>query len=95
MPNAKVPKGYRDPHLYCRTFGHVWHLGAGEVDGASYYRCILACESCGTRRIDLLNRRTGYLVSRRYEYPENYQSERGEGLARHTYRIEFVRRAIR
>lgn len=95
MPNAKVPKGYRDPFLYCRTFGHVWHLGAGEVESASYYRCILACESCGTRRIDLLNRRTGGLASRRYEYPESYQSELGEGLPRTSYRIEFVRRAIK
>jgi len=93
MPRPKVPKEYQNPYLHCRTFGHTWRLGPGEAQGSLFYQFILVCAECGTRRIDVINRRTGSLGGyRRYEYPEGYQSARGEGLARTTYRIEFIRR---
>jgi len=88
----KVPEEYQDPFLHCRTFGHTWRLGPGEDQG-HFYQFILVCEECHTRRIDVINRRTGALGGyRRYEYPEGYQATRGEGLARTSYRIEFIRR---
>lgn len=91
-----MPQGYGQPFLHCRTFGHTWRLGPAENAGASFYRFILHCEECGTRRIDTVNSRTGALGgSRRYEYPDGYQSQRGEGLARTVYRIEFIRRLDR
>jgi hypothetical protein len=93
VARAKVPKEYQDPFLYCRTFGHTWQLGPGQDEGGHFYSFILVCTECGTRRIDVINRRTEALGGyRRYEYPEGYQSSRGEGLARTTYRIEFIRR---
>jgi hypothetical protein len=95
MARPKVPKSYGDPHLHCRTFGHTWHVGEGFSEGASYWRFVLLCQVCKTRRLDLLNRRTGGLVNRRYEYQPGYQSEPHEGLARTTYRIEFIRRLDR
>jgi len=96
MGRAKVPEEYQNPFLHCRTFGHTWRLGPGEAQGGTFYQFILVCEECKTRRIDVINRRTGSLAGyRRYEYPEGYQSQRGEGLARTTYRIEFIRRIVR
>ena len=96
MARAKVPSEYQDPFLHCRTFGHTWRLGPGEEQGKAFYQFILVCEECSTRRLDVINRRTGSLAGyRRYEYPEGYQSPRGEGLARTTYRIEFIRRIIK
>lgn len=95
MAQAKVPKEYQDPFLHCRTFGHTWSLGPGEDQGR-FYQFILVCSECRTRRIDVINRRTGALGGyRRYEYPEGYQSPRGEALQRTSYRIEFIRRITR
>ena len=95
-PRAKVPRGYGDEFLHCRTFGHTWRIGGTVPDGASYYQFILLCEICHTRRIDVIGVRTGALVApRRYEYPEGYPSGKGEGLARTTYRREFIRRLKR
>lgn len=96
MPKPKVPNDYQNPYLHCRTFGHTWKVGPGDAEGLTFYRFILICSECGTRRIDVINRRTGGLAGyRRYEYPEGYQATRGEGLARTSYRIEFIRRITR
>lgn len=96
LPKAKVPKEYQDPFLHCRTFGHTWIVGGTVPDGMSYYQFVLVCDVCHCRRIDVINVRTGALATaRRYEYPEGYQSARGEGLARTTYRREFIRRLKR
>jgi hypothetical protein len=96
MATKRVPREYQDPFLHCRTFGHTWRLGPGEEQGVHFYQFILVCEECHTRRIDVINRRTGALGGhRRYEYPEGYQATRGEGLARTSYRIEFIRRIQR
>jgi hypothetical protein len=93
MPRPKVPKEYRDPFLHCRTFGHTWRLGPSEAQSNLFHQFILNCQECGTRRIDVINRRTGALGGhRRYEYPEGYQSKRGEAVARTVYRIEFIKR---
>jgi hypothetical protein len=92
---AKVPGSYKDPHLHCRTFGHTWHIGESEPDGPVYYRFVLLCEVCYARRIDTLNRRTGAVISRRYEYQPGYQAEPLEGLQRVVYRIEFIKRIQR
>lgn len=89
---ARVPKDYSQEHLHCRTFGHTWKVGTGHSEGLSYWAFVLICGVCKTRRLDTVNRRTGAMVSRRYEYQPGYQAERHEGLARTTYRIEFIRR---
>lgn len=88
----KVPKDYNRTYLHCRTFGHSWHVGEGQSEGTAFYRFVLICETCKTRRLDAINRRTGSMAGRRYEYPEGYQADRNEGLARTIYRIEFIRR---
>ena len=95
MAKQKVPDEYQDPFLRCRTFGHTWHIGDSEQESRSFYRFVLICDVCKTRRIDAINSRTGGVASRRYEYQEGYQAARAEGLARTTYRIEFIRRIRR
>ena len=92
---AKVPTDYQDPFLHCRTFGHTWTIGESEPDGPVYYRFSLLCQVCHARRIDTLNRRTGGVASRRYEYQPGYQAEPMEGLQRVVYRIEFIKRINR
>jgi hypothetical protein len=94
MAKPKVPKDYEQRHLHCRTFGHTWHLGEGAPDGYGFYRFVLLCEVCQARRIDTVNKRTGYVVpgSRRYEYQPGYQATKGEALRRTVYRVEFIRR---
>jgi hypothetical protein len=64
----KVPKGYNPDYLHCRTFGHSWHVGNGESEGTAFYRFVLICDTCKTRRLEVVNRRTGSKASRRYEY---------------------------
>jgi len=55
----KVPKGYNPDYLHCRTFGHSWHVGNGESEGTAFYRFVLICNTCKTRRLEVVNRRTG------------------------------------
>lgn len=94
MAKPKVPKGYDQRYLHCRTFGHTWHVGEASPDGYGFYRFVLVCDMCKARRIDMINRRTGAVVagSRRYEYQPGYQAAKGEALRRTVYRIDFIRR---
>jgi hypothetical protein len=94
MAKPKVPKDYVQAFLYCRTFGHSWHVGEAAPDGNGFYRFVLVCEACRARRIDTVNRRTGFVVpgSRRYEYQPGYQVKGEEVVRRTVYRIEFIRR---
>jgi hypothetical protein len=89
---AKVPGDYQDPFIHCRTFGHTWHVATPEREGLVYYRFILLCSVCKAKRFDTINRRTGGVSSRRYEYQPGYQADPGEGLQRFVYRIEFIKR---
>jgi hypothetical protein len=91
MPE-KVPPKYADPFLHCRTFGHTWRIGDRRPEGSAFFGFTLLCSVCKARRIDVINRRTGGVASRRYEYQEGYQADKSEGLRRTTYRIEFIRR---
>lgn len=95
MAKPSVPDEYQDPFLRCRTFGHTWHMAEGVPESAYFFRCVLICSVCKARRLDVLNRRTGGVVSRSYEYQEGYQATRAQGLRRTTYRIEFIRRITR
>jgi hypothetical protein len=96
MPRAKVPKGYGDAFLHCRTFGHPWSPPQAEAESLNYMRFTLTCPICGTTRHEVINVRTGALSKNRtYEYPEGYMAVRGEGLARTTYRVEYIRRLPR
>jgi len=92
MPKPKVPDGYSDGYLHCRTFGHNWAVGRAESQNAAFIRLVLSCRVCGTERHDTLNRRTGSLAHRHYAYVNGYQAEAHEGLGRITYRVEFIRR---
>jgi hypothetical protein len=91
LAKPKVPDKYEEPFLFCRTFGHNWRLGEGEPESVAFYRFVMICETCHARRIDVINRRTGSVGSRRYEYEDGYQTK-GSALRRTVYRIEFVRR---
>jgi hypothetical protein len=95
MAKPRVPKEYERAYLHCRTFGHSWDVAKAEAEGPSYFRFILSCSHCQTRRVDLISSRTGARAihgGRTYEYPEGYQAQRGESLDRTEYRIEFIRR---
>jgi hypothetical protein len=94
MAKPKVPDKYEDPFLFCRTFGHNWRVGEHENESHAFIRFVMLCETCRARRIDSLNRRTGAVASRHYEYQDGYLSTRGEGLRRTIYRIEFIRRVV-
>jgi hypothetical protein len=87
-----LPDRYEDPFLFCRTFGHNWRLGETTQEPGAYVRLTMLCETCKARRIDALNRRTGGVASRRYEYQDGYKSQPGKALRRTVYRIEFIRR---
>lgn len=95
MAKPRIPKDYEAAFLHCRTFGHTWGLASAEAEGPTFYRFILTCTHCGTRRLDLISSRTGERAiygGRTYEYPKGYQAEKGESLSRPSYRIEFIRR---
>ena len=87
-----VPDEYKDPFLFCRSFGHTWRLGEREAEGNVLVRFVLLCEVCKARRIDVINRRNGIAINRRYEYQDGYTASPGEGQKRVTYRIELIRR---
>ena len=88
----KVPNEYDDPFLFCRSFGHTWRLGEREAEGAVLVRFVLLCNVCKARRIDVINRRNGLAINRRYEYQDGYKATPGEGLKRVSYRVELIRR---
>lgn len=93
-PKPRVPRDYNGNYVQCRTFGHTWHVGPLEHESGVFYAMVLVCSVCHTRRLDTINLRTGGIVARRYEYPDDYRSAPGEGLRRFVYRIEFVRRHV-
>jgi hypothetical protein len=97
MARPKVPPQYGQAFLQCRTFGHVWRIAEQGPDvRTGAFTFTLACDVCGTQRIDRLNRRSGGVMARRYEYPDGYQDNRHEGQVQRTlYRIEFIRRVTR
>jgi hypothetical protein len=94
MAKPHVPPEYGQAFLHCRTFGHTWHIGEQGPDiKTGTYLFSLHCEVCRSSRIDRLNRRTGALINRRYEYHKGYEDKRHEGQVRRTiYRIEFIKR---
>jgi hypothetical protein len=95
MAKPRPAQDYGRDFLHCRTFGHTWNMAKAEAQGPTLFQFILTCSHCGTRRIDLINSRTGARAlhgGRSYEYPEGYQAHRGEAIDRTDYRREFIRR---
>lgn len=85
----KPPADYQRDFLICRTFGHAWQIGSSASESASFWGFVLNCRTCHTRRIDSVNRRTGALENRKYEYPDDYRTH-GD-LQRTEFRVALIR----
>ncbi|ANA85850.1 hypothetical protein PBI_WOES_79 [Gordonia phage Woes] len=64
-------------HLRCRIYGHDWDAVGDIVFTTEGYWETLLCDRCGVRRTALIERGTGYVKRRRYNYPKGYQIKGG------------------
>ncbi len=78
--------------LTCRELGHTWRRLSTTRQPLGYRR-ELKCQSCGTRRTELIDKR-GMIINRQYHYTEGYLLPGGSrwGLSRSDYRREVLRR---
>jgi hypothetical protein len=90
MAKPKVGADYSDVYIHCRSLGHSWQIAAASVESVNLYRLTLRCGTCGTLRVDSLQRRTGGLLHRSYEHPDDYLGPKG--LNRIAYKVELLRR---
>jgi len=79
--------------LRCKALrGHAWEAIASDADYGPDIPLSLRCVVCGTIRIDLLDRRTGDLLSRRYDYPDGYRELNTSGVNQRLMRLAFALR---
>jgi hypothetical protein len=64
----------------CRTYNHAWdEFNPIDLESPSYgWRLSLRCIRCSTERHDTIAFGTGQMLSRRYIYPDGYQTPKGE-----------------
>ncbi|QOP65415.1 hypothetical protein SEA_DIABLA_89 [Gordonia phage Diabla] len=77
-------------HTRCRVNSHDYDT-VGVSFNKHWILEELQCVRCGTQRITKLERRTGFVLGRRYRYPEGYQIPGGvsrEQLGR--FRVELL-----
>lgn len=71
----------------CRTYGHAWDEFYPDDLGPPMFgwRLSLRCVRCATERHDTIDH-IGQVGSRRYIYPDGYQTTRDEALTKEEYR---------
>jgi hypothetical protein len=82
-------------HLACRRLGHPWRSHTVHQDGSGFTE-VLRCPSCGTKRLDTLNRH-GHVIGRRYDYADGYQATNvtgGVAGQRDLFRLEALTRLV-
>lgn len=71
----------REEYTLCKTISHSWdrvdnpELPAPEMG----WRLSLRCIRCQSQRHDLISPATGVVMSRRYVYPDGYETPKGQG----------------
>lgn len=73
----------------CRTFGHAWEdiPATPHPDGHAFW---LRCVHCGGERHDVIDRRYGELVARRYDMPDGYGMSADEIPTRAEFRLRLM-----
>lgn len=84
-------------HLDCRLLSHNWLRVADTHEDPPMFgvRVCFDCTRCGTQRCDVVQRSDGSLLTRSYEYAENYHLEAIEGerpVNAPVMRMELIRR---
>lgn len=84
-------KQYRYGH--CRLLGHMWMVVPSDWTPTHGEAMTVRCERCDIERRDCINRNTGDVESRKYQYPEGYLFSRddpGDSLpARRDFRVAW------
>lgn len=82
----------------CRLLGHSWHVVPSDWDPRYGLPMTTRCERCNIERRDEINRNTGEVEARRYQYPTGYLFERDtddEQLPRRTdFRRDWLDRQL-
>jgi hypothetical protein len=90
----------KDDFVICRTLLHSWDEIPDDGGRLKEYRTnkttarmLFRCTRCGTCRYEVWNILTGDLVSRSYDYVEDYQADPGSGWTqRKIFRQEWAKR---
>ena len=93
-------KHLSDTYLDCRLIHHHWVRVADTNDRPPMFgiRVCYECQRCGSTRCDNVQRTTGQLLARSYDYADGYQLETIDGdrpLNADAMRYEVVRRIER
>lgn len=99
LTDAEIKKlvDYDDSFLRCRTYGHSWKevsctkKTTDNVIGVA--NLILSCASCKARRYDEISMLSGMVISRFYDYPEDYL--RVGRTPRQEFRLALVKKHIK
>jgi hypothetical protein len=71
----------------CRTYGHAWFEQDADRPAPFGFYMWVQCERCDTIRKDIVTR-WGGVLSRSYEYPDDYRDS--EGHTREDYRARLL-----
>jgi hypothetical protein len=89
-----------DHHLNCRLVGHHWDRVAADRTPLFGVLVVWECQTCGTKRDDIIDRSRGALLSRSYRYVQGYELPKANGqrggagaLRVKALRVELLRRA--
>jgi hypothetical protein len=94
-------RGLDEVLLDCRLIGHQWKRVQDTNENPPLFglRVCYSCERCGSGRCDIVQRTTGGLLGRSYEYVTGYQLEaitdggdRERPVNNDALRFELVRR---
>lgn len=66
----KAARSMEDPHVHCRTMGHVWAHRTVEHVKEGFLQ-VLGCKTCTTTKEQIINRR-GEILSSKTIYAEGY-----------------------
>lgn len=96
---TESPAKYRQRYLECKSWGHGWkhntdfHIVRNTAGQIIQFTRQAICANCQTERHDVFNRRME-VVSRKYVYPDGYQTAGEHVIDVTTARGEFVRRVL-
>lgn len=91
----KAAKKMEDPHVHCRTLGHVWAHRTVKHHTQGFLQ-VLGCKTCGTTKEQIINRR-GEILHSVTDYAEGYLLKglgRLRSDTRSVLRLESLKRMV-
>lgn len=98
LRQQRVAKSLEPEFLQCRLLGHQWDVAPNGRTPPFGDMITLRCGRCGSVREDIVSRRFGELLARRYDYADGYTikppKNGGRNFSAAALRAELNRRLL-